>query len=93
MPIKYAKPRGTIISLQRAKSIAASWHGGQWSPLYSFLSSYERGKNFAWIAAISEIDDTILTGKGAKYLSAADKRELNALKRFLIYKHYEQNKK
>ena len=76
MTIKYAKPRGTIISLQMAKSIAAYWHGGQWSPLYSFVSSYKRGDNFAWISAISEI-------------SASDKKEINALRKFFIYKYHE----
>jgi hypothetical protein len=29
------------ITLQTAKTIAADWHGGQWSALYAFASSGE----------------------------------------------------
>lgn len=86
--IKISKPRGSVISLDKARQIAYSWHGGQWSPLYSFASSYQYGKRFAWTSAIAEIDDTILSDKN---LDLRSKKELKDLKKFLEYMRWEEN--
>lgn len=88
MKKSFSKPRGSVISLQKAKSLAASWHGGQWSPLYAFASAYERQKNWIFASQIDEIDLT-LKGKSAKFLSAKDKKELNDLRKFFQYKAWE----
>jgi hypothetical protein len=88
MKAKYTKPRGSVISLSKAKTLAAAWHGGQWSPLYSFASSYERQKNWVFASQIDEVDIT-LNGRGAKYLSAKDKKDLNDLRKFFQYKAWE----
>jgi hypothetical protein len=87
------KPTGTIISLVKAREIAYNWHGGQWSPLYSFASSYKssQGTRFAWLSVIGEIED-ILMDKGKGKLTPKDKKELNALKKFMLYKRYEERK-
>ena len=90
MAKKYRKPSGSVLSLIRAKYLAESWHGGQWSPLYSFFSSYQRGNKFPWDSAISEIDNTILSGKGSEFLSGKDKREVKSLRKFFEYKRWEE---
>ena len=86
--IKITKPRGNVISLDQAKKIASYWHGGQWSPLYSFLSSYKRGTRFAWTAAIDEVD---LNLKNKNKLLTSDIKQLNSLKKFFQYKRWEEN--
>jgi hypothetical protein len=88
MANRFTKPRGAVISLVKARSLAYAWHGGQWSPLYSFASAYDRQKDWIFASQIDEIDMT-LKGKGAKYLSAKDKKDLNALRKFFQYKAWE----
>lgn len=80
---KIVKPRGTIISKNRAKEICNNWHGGQWSALYSFGSSktYLDKKYKEYIAEI----------KSNKPKTLKDKAELKSLKRFFDYKHWESN--
>jgi hypothetical protein len=80
------KPKGKIISLDKARQIAMSWHGGQMSPLYSFASYYSRQKNFDFFAPIVEVDDIL---KYTPRLTAKDVKDLEALKKFFNYKKYE----
>ena len=86
--IKITKPRGNVISLDQAKKISSSWYGGQWSPLYSFFSSYKRGDRFAWSSAIEEVD---LILKNKNKLLTSDIKQLNSLKKFFQYKRWEEN--
>jgi hypothetical protein len=75
---------GTVISKNRASEICHNWHGGQWSALYSFASSkcYVDEKYKEYISEIHENKPT----------NAKDRTELNSLKRFFDYKHWEANK-
>ena len=84
--VKATKPRGNVIPLTRAKMIAGSWHGGMMSPLYSFVSSYDRlVRNFNWSAVISETKEIL--NNYAK--SPSQKRELKSLLKFFEYKRWE----
>jgi len=84
--IKATKPRGNVITLTRAKMIAGSWHGGIMSPLYFFVSSYDRlVRNFNWSAVIAETEE--LLNNYAKTPSQV--RELKSLLKFFQYKRWE----
>ena len=81
---KIAKPRGVIIRKKRAIEICSHWHGGQWSALYSFCSTgrYIDKKYSDYLSEIKENNPQ----------KVKEKAELNSLKRFFDYKHWEANK-
>jgi hypothetical protein len=79
------KPSGNIISKQKAMSLAAQWHSGQWSPLYSFASSgtYDDSKHDDYVRECV---------RGFALVSNSRQRtELSNLKKWFEYKHWELN--
>jgi hypothetical protein len=65
------------IGEDRARRIAADWHGGQWTPLYAFASSGTVGAGL--IEAVAR--------ELAEAPTPADRRELGQLRRFLLAEH------
>ena len=77
------KPRGTIISLNRAQELASAWHGGQRCSLYSFASTtqYFHAMHDSYI---EEIEATLTS-----QLTNSQRKELLQLKRWFMYKSWE----
>jgi hypothetical protein len=69
-----AKQRGTITT-QYARTLASWWHGGQWSPLYSFTST---GRVDDYAALLDEIDECLSIAE------PDDVPDLQALKEYVI---------
>lgn len=75
-----------IISKERAKEIAAHWHSGQWSALYSFASTGEIHikKSLQYInELIKECQSEYHTAM-PEYRSERDKKELKSLIRYFL---------
>lgn len=64
-----------IGTLNQARTIASSWHGGQWSPLYSFASTGVIHHNIS--KYLKEID-TCLNGD----ITDSQRNELEDLKEY-----------
>ena len=77
------KPRGNIVSLNKAQELASAWHGGQRCSLYSFASSktYYPEMHDLYIEAI----EATLTSQ----LTNSQRKELLQLKRWFQYKAWE----
>lgn len=78
-----------VISKDRAREIAASWHGGQWSNLYQFTSSgvYIPSKHLHYLNEIlRNLQPEYYSAKGDVWCKQKDAIELNALKRWFIFK-------
>ena len=43
-----------VFGIETAKTLASNWHGGQWSPLYSFASTGQIVNKDALLAEISQ---------------------------------------
>lgn len=84
---KIVEPKGIIISTLTAKSISNDWSGGFGSPLFQFGSNgIYLDKDFN--KYIKEIDENISILKPSK-----QKTNLNKLKKYFKYKHFEANNK
>ncbi len=81
---KITEPKGSVISKLKAIELAAAWHGGQWSALYSFASSGKFIPNL-YKRYLSEISENKTTSN--KY-----QLELKKLKKWFDYKYWELNK-
>jgi len=81
------KPRGTIISLNKAQEIASVWYDGDKCPLYQFQSSktYIPASHDSYI---EEIEATLTS-----QLTNSQRKELLQLKRWFMYKGWEQETK
>ena len=79
-----SEPKGAIISKLKAVELAAAWHGGQWSALYSFASTgkFDQKQYKDYLSEIAENKTT-----SNKYAI-----ELKKLKKWFDYKYWELNK-
>jgi hypothetical protein len=77
---------GTTIPLERAKELASNWHGGQYSAMYQFASSYTylRENHLLYLEEIEQDIHRPETALRPFYRSKKDTNELIALKRFFI---------
>lgn len=69
-----------MITIQKARNIAYSWHGGQWTSLYRFAST---GSVYGEDHRSGIISEIILCKVVASEMSKADVRELEQLRRFI----------
>lgn len=96
--VKYAmggdfpKPKGIIISTDKAKKIASEWHGGQNSFLYQFGSSgqYVEGDYDDYV---KEVNENINRLKLNTTQHAHNRKELIDLRKYFEYKHWEVSDK
>lgn len=65
-----------MITRERAREIAAQWHGGQWSPLYMFASS---GCVSDARYTVGDVMDETLACLSESVGVVSDARELGAL--------------
>jgi hypothetical protein len=70
--------KNTHISAEKARQLAYSWHGGQWSALYAFASS---GIIECHLALLGELRTCEALAQGPGY-TITDRRNLRALYRF-----------
>jgi hypothetical protein len=77
------KPRGTIVSLNKAEELASAWHGGQGTALYSFASTtqYFPEIHISYMIEINFAYDEAITNN--------QRKELLQLKRWFQYKAWE----
>lgn len=77
-----------MITQKTAQRIAADWHGGQWSQLYSFASTGKINTEFALWLIEEVIQEQIRPETALKpyHLSKKDSKDLASLREFLILK-------
>ena len=78
---------GNLISTNRAREIANSWHGGQWSALYQFGSSgvYMPENHLRYLREVQQCFETEYKLKPSE-LPQKHKGELASLKRYFTFK-------
>lgn len=70
------------VKAEKARDIAYSWHGGQWTPLYAFASS---GLVMDRTALLNEVRDCEYLAQRSQGYTEADLRDLRKLRHFILH--------